>query len=200
MVDRAELEHLLEQVNAEKAVVQSRLATLTRAADGLQALLDMTPAPSEWIYKSDSDAGRATETASVSEPGQAAPGPVEIIEGAPRGLEAAQRILESDTSRYWEVREVSDEQIRRRWAKPRPRGTRGNPPARVALDRLHKKYPNNVQVRTTPVLAYKWIPEPAPSVNGSANDFTPAVPATGVSTTGENGTSIQAMTFSPERS
>jgi hypothetical protein len=173
-MNRADLVRLLAQVNADKADVQNqvadlqgRLLALTKAADGLQALLDMTPAPREWAFVSDSDAGHAVaEVAQASEEERAL-----TAEGhsgwTPRGRQAARLILESDTSKFWSVRQVWDEQVKRGWAEPRRRGAKGNPPARVALQRLHDHYPEHVQVITAPVLAYKWVPGPSSSPNGT---------------------------------
>ena len=83
-----------------------------------------------------------------------------------RGKEAARQVLESDPSRFWTVREVHDEEVRRGWGEYRPPGAPGNPPSRAALDRLQKEYPENVEVQTDPALAYRWTPQPSLSQNG----------------------------------
>jgi hypothetical protein len=197
-MDRAELTRLLKQVTAEKtdvwsrvAALQERLNALTKAEDGLQALLDMTPAPAEWAFKADRDAGHAAETSGVAT-GHAVATSHDSAEATPKGKQAVKLILQSDTRRFWTVREMSDEQIRRGWEKPRPRGTKGNPPARLALPRLQEEFPDNVEMRTEPLIAYRWNPEPHPKPDAtSENDFTPAAQTTGVSTTGENGHSNQ---------
>lgn len=165
-MERAELEHLLEQVNAEKAELESRLTVVARAADGLQALLEMTPAAPRWTSTADSGTGHAADAVSAGEARRVAPARRRRAKGTPRGKEAVGLILQSDTSRQWTIREVWDEQVRRRWAEPRPRGAKGNLPSRAALDRLKKDFPQNVEVTDTPVMAYQWIPDPSPSLNG----------------------------------
>jgi hypothetical protein len=92
-----------------------------------------------------------------------APAPQGRAAEPPRGKEAARQVLESDPSRFWTVREVHDEEVRRGWTEPRTRGAKGNPPSRIALDRLQKDYPQNVEVTDTPVLAYRWSPNPSQS-------------------------------------
>lgn len=166
-MDRTEIERLLEQLNAEREALQSRLTTVTKAADGLQALLEMTPGPAGWTSVVVAGTVYAGNPDVVRESLQAVPAAQRPAEETPKGMEAAQLILESDTSRQWTVRDVSDEQIRLGWAAPRPRGAKGNPPARAGLDRLLKAYPQNVKVVRWPVLAYQWIPDPSPSLNGS---------------------------------
>jgi hypothetical protein len=165
-VDRSEIERLLEQLSAEREALQSRLATVTKAADGLQALLEMTPAPVDWPAVAGSGAGHVDETSRREVQGvMLAP---QLPSGEPpRGMEAARQVLESDTSRFWTVREVADEQVRRGWAEPRERGAKGNPPARAALERLEHQYRENVRVIESPLKAYKWISQPSPSQNGS---------------------------------
>lgn len=195
-MNRDELEHLLEQVDAEKtgvqnqlAALQGRLTALTKAADGLQALLEMTPAPKEWAFKADSDAGQATDAGENVV--RAPQSHMDEPPSGPRGREAARLILQSDQSKFWTVRQVSDEQVRRGWTKPRPRGAKKNAPARVALTRLKERYPENVEVIETPVLAYRWTSDPSRASVTSGNDFTPAENPAGVSTAGENGHSSQ---------
>jgi hypothetical protein len=78
----------------------------------------------------------------------------------PVGKVAALEILKSDESRFWTVREVWDEQVRRGWAQPRPRGTKGNPPSRLALMRLREDYPDNVARIDEPLMAFKWSSSP----------------------------------------
>lgn len=82
-------------------------------------------------------------------------------EKPPKGKLAALEILKSDESRFWTVRQVWDEQVRRGWAEPRPRGAKGNPPSRVALMRLQKDYPDNVVMIKTPLMAFRWSSSPA---------------------------------------
>lgn len=165
-MERAELEHLLEQVNAEKAELESRLAVVARVADDLQDLLQMTPAAPRWASMTDSGAGHATAASSAGVTRRVTPGRRRRAKGTPKGKEAVGLILQSDPSKRWTVREVWDEQVRLRWAEPRPRGTKGNLPSRAALDRLKKDFPQNVEVTDTPVMAYRWIPDPSPSPNG----------------------------------
>jgi len=166
-MDHSEIERVLEQLNAEREGLQARLATVTTAVDSFQALLEMTPAPAEVPAVTDSAPGQA-EVAPVAEAQQVALA-VQFPAGEPpRGMEAARLILQSDMTRYWNVKEVSDEQVRRGWAEPRPRGAKGNPPARAALERLKNQYRDNVRVVWSPFLAYRWVvPEPSPSPNGS---------------------------------
>lgn len=138
-MDPDELKRLLEQVDAEKTVVQGQIAelhgrrtALAKTADGIRGILGLPPEP-------------GTRPAA----GSRAP-------GTPNGAEAARLVLESDTSRFWTVRDVHDEQVRRGWAAPRPRGAAGNPPCRMALMRLHEQYPESVQRTDSPFLAFKW--------------------------------------------
>lgn len=165
-MDRAEIERLLGQLEAERQTLQSRLATVTKAADGLQALLEMTPGPSEWPSRAGSDAGQEDQ-APEREPQEATPASEPPVGEPPRGMEAVRLILQSDTSRYWNVKEVFDEQVRRGWAQPRERGAKGNPPARAALERLKNQYREHVAVVDSPFLAYMWLPDSSPSPNGS---------------------------------
>ncbi len=165
-MDRTEVERMLAQLNAEREALQSRLTTVTKAADGLQALLEITPAPVELPARARSDAGHVEEALAL-EARDVRPAVELPAEEQPKGMEAARRILESDTSKFWNVREVWDEQVKRGWAEPRPRGARGNPPARAALDRLIKQYPDNVKMIASPFLAYRWIAQPSSSPNGS---------------------------------
>jgi hypothetical protein len=173
-MDRAELEHLLEQVNAEKATMQNqvaalqaRLTALMKAADGIQALLEMTPAQPDLVLKADSDAGHVADAAVVREVERVVPLPQSSRVEVPKGKKAARLILESDQSKFWTVRQVWNEQVRRGWAEPRPRGRKGNPPSRIALMRLQEDYPANVEVIDAPVLAYRWTSGSSSSPNGS---------------------------------
>jgi hypothetical protein len=165
-VDRTEIERLLEQLNAEREALQSRLTIVEKATDSLQALLEMSPASTGWSSVAGSGAGHV-DLAPVREEQQVTPVPQPPAEETPKGMRAAQLILQSDTSRFWNVREVSDEEIRRKWAEPRPRGAKGNPPARAALERLRTQYPRNIKVIGSPFLAYKWISDPSPTLNGA---------------------------------
>jgi hypothetical protein len=165
-VDRTEVERLLAQLNAEREALQARLTIVAKAADGLQALLEMNSGPVELPGRARSDAGHA-EDAPVLETQDVRPAPQPPAEETPKGMRAAQLILQSDTSKFWNVREVSDEEVRRGWAEPRERGAKGNPPARAALERLKKYYPGNVKTIGSPFLAYKWVAQPSLSLNGS---------------------------------
>ena len=178
-MDRPELEHLLEQVSAEKAsvehqivVLQARLTALATTADGVQALLETTPTAAGWIPSVDTGAGHTANTVPGGSAGQAVRAPQDLGGKVPKGKDAAGLILQSDQSRRWSVREVWDEQVRRGWAEPRPKGRKGNPPARIALMRLQQEHPENVEVTEYPVLSYRWISEPSLSLNGSGASHT----------------------------
>ena len=136
-MDRTEIERLLEQVEGEKNDVQSRLATLqaqsnalVKAAEGLRALLDMTPEHARLPVSFDLRPGPAAEETATREDEQSASAVRGRAEKPPKGKRAVKLIIESDQSRFWNVREVWDEQVRRRWEQPRPRGAKGIlPPA-----------------------------------------------------------------------
>jgi hypothetical protein len=174
-VDRAEIERLLEQLSAERETLRSRLTAVTKAAEGLEALLEMTPVAGEWPSRPGSDAGQA-EVTHARETQHIVPAVLRAAKDPPRGMRAVRLILESDTSRYWNVREVSDEEVRRGWAEPRLRGAKGNPPARAALDRLKSQYPDNVDVIKEPILAFRWTPDASLSLNGSGASRAEEVP------------------------
>jgi hypothetical protein len=168
-VDRTALERLLEQVAVEKTAaqhqlvaLQERVNALTKTAEGLQALLDLTPEPAELVFKTDSDTAHAVEAAHVAEEAQH----VKPAVAVPSGTQAARLILQTDPTRFWTVSEVWDEEIRRGWAQPLET-TKRNAPARIALVRLKERYPDSVEKITAPVLAYRWSPKSSPSQNGS---------------------------------
>ena len=177
-MDHAELARLVEMVTAEKtaaqhhlSALQDRVTALTKTAEGLQALLDLTPESAELVFKGDADTAQAVEAARVVAETEPVTRAVEAPSRPmvkPNGVQAAKLILESDQSRFWSVRDVWDEEIRRGWAEPeRVKGR--NPPARIALVRLKQRYPENVEVVNAPVLAYRWRPETSPSQNGSGS-------------------------------
>lgn len=178
-MDRPELEHLLEQVGAEKAaverqitVLQARLTALATTAGGVQALLETTPASAGWASAEGSGPGQASVTVASDGARQAPPSPRDIgRKPTPKGKAAAKLILQSDTSRFWSVREVWGEIVRRGWAEPRQQGRKGNPPARIALMRVQEDYPDNVLVTDSPVLSYKWTSTPSTGGSGSAASF-----------------------------
>lgn len=162
-VDHADLKRLLGEVESEQEAVASQLAALqvrssalAKTAEGIRALLEMTPEVAPWSVGVLSSANHAAPVADTQR-----------AEGIPKGKGAAKLILESDQSRFWNVRDVHDEEVRRGWAEPRPPGAPGNPPSRIALQRLAEEYPDNVEVQTEPVLAYRWTSKRPPSVNGS---------------------------------
>jgi hypothetical protein len=170
-VDRAQFARLLEQVAAEKtaaqhqlAALQARVSALTKTEEGLQALLDLT-AESAAYTKTDFEAAHVIEESQQVAPTAGEPSRPTV---PPSGAQAAKLVLQSDQSRFWPVSEVWDEEVRRGWAEARPRGTnKRNAPARIALMRLKERYPENVEVISTPVLAYRWRPATSPSQNGS---------------------------------
>jgi hypothetical protein len=168
-MDRTALEHLSEQVNAEKAALEARLAVVARFADDIRDLLEMTPAETERTSAVVPPAGRSAEAAAAGEPRRATPARRRRAKKTPRGKDAARLILESDPSRFWTVRDVHDEEVRRGLTDFRPPGTPGNPPSRIALQRAQQEWPDNVEVQTAPVLAYKWNPRPSLSLNGSGS-------------------------------
>jgi hypothetical protein len=168
-VDDTELKRLLEDIESENdavqrhlAALQSRSSALVKAAEGIRALLEMPPRSVQVPLAPPVAAGPPAMVGS-RQPEYRVPaehGPV------PKGKNAAKLILESDPSRFWTVRDVHDEEVRRGWAEFRPPGAPGNPPSRAALQRLHEDYPDNVVVQMAPVMAYKWNPETSRSHNG----------------------------------
>jgi hypothetical protein len=173
-MDHGELSRLLGEFESENdgvlrqiTALQSRSSALIRAADGIRALLEVAP----------ESVGSASRLATVPLPSSAAAVVADVREAenrvpadheqVPKGKGAAKLVLESDTSRFWTVRDVHDEEVRRGWAEYRAPGASGNPPARAALQRLQEDHPDNVEVQEAPVLAYKWVPNRLPSINGS---------------------------------
>jgi hypothetical protein len=176
-VDYAELKHLLEDVESEQdavrgqlAALQSRSSALAKAAEGIRALLEMAPDSALRSASVPMAASAVVTMADTRQGDYRVPADQYRVpadqEHAPKGKGAAKLILESDPSRFWTVRDVHDEQVRRGWAEYRPPGAPGNPPSRAALQRLQEEYPDNVEVQMTPVLAYKWTPETSRSLNG----------------------------------
>jgi hypothetical protein len=169
-VDHTELKRLLEDIESENDAVQSQLAALqtrssalAKTAEGIRALLEMSPDSALRSAGVPMPASAVAAAAGTREAEYRAPADQEK---APKGKGAAKLILESDPSRFWTVRDVHDEEVRRGWAEYRPPGTPGNPPSRAALQRLQEEYPDNVEVQITPVLAFKWTPETSRSLNG----------------------------------
>lgn len=175
-MDRAELEHLLEQVASERtaaqhqlAALQDRVTALTKTFEGLQALLDLTPESTEFVFKTGSDTARVAEAAHAAEAAQRVTPAPEAPSRAivtPVGMQAAKLVLQADMTKFWSVREVWDEEVRRGWAESLPNKKR-NAPARIALVRLRERYPDSVEQIDAPVLAYRWSPKSSPSQNGS---------------------------------
>jgi hypothetical protein len=176
--DQTALKRLLDQWDAERyalqhqiATLQGRLNALAKASEGVRALLEVS-GPEQLAFEPGPEESQTTEVAYGREVEYLVPGAQGPAEEVPKGKEAARLVLQSDTSRFWNVRDVSDEQIRRGWAEPRPPGTKGNPPARAALMRLKDQYPDNVEMVETPFMAFKWTDHPSPSRNGSGASHT----------------------------
>lgn len=62
-------------------------------------------------------------------------------------------VLKSDPTRYWTVREIWDEEVRRNWAEPTKDALAA---VRVALRRLRDRE-GQVQVLNGPTYAYRWV-------------------------------------------
>jgi hypothetical protein len=100
---------------------------------------------------------RTEVPAKVTEPHPAIP------EITPTGMNAAMQVLQGDTTRFWTVREVWDEQVRRGWAKPTEDGHEA---VRKALVRLRKR-DSCVQFVEGPTYTYRWVAEELAPSNGS---------------------------------
>lgn len=180
-MDRVDFGRLLEQVAAEKtaaqhqlAALQERVNALAKTEEGLQALLAL---PIEQGAELEVAATEAVGTA--SRPDQAQPlqevlGAPSQLSSAPAGMEAAKQVLQSDPSRFWSVRDVAAEEIRRGWAEPQ--GKKRNAPARIALVRLKERYPDLVDEITTPLLAYRWSAHSSPRQNGPGESHAEEAP------------------------
>jgi hypothetical protein len=174
-LDRADLEHLLADVEGETTEVQhtlvslqARLDALIKTGDGIRALLQVMPEPpserrpSLTAVSAEAHLVATAEmmaNASVTEADSALP------QEPPAGSSAARKVLQSDPSRFWTVRQVWDEEIKLGWIKPDP-SSKGAA-VRIALVRLNASDPRVERV-DGPVVAYRWRPEPSPNHNGSA--------------------------------
>ena len=157
---------MLAQVDTQRTVVQEVMDALNKTSEGLRSLLEMTPDRMSALFEPDARPVRAAQAA-ANVPAKAQFVPSPNTTSGPKGKEAVRLILQSDKSRFWTIREVWDEQVRRGWSEPMPRGKRRNPPSRAALSRLLDDFPNNVEVRTEPTLSYRWTDQPSSSLNGS---------------------------------
>jgi hypothetical protein len=151
-MDRAHMEEMLVDLRRERAeaegqlvILQRRVDSLRKAAEGMEELLVSDPdLPDESVQ-------RVTEP-SYPTSRQGTVGP-KIKE--PSGGSAATAVLSSDPTRFWTVREVWEEQVKRGWA---PDTKDGRAAVRVALSRLQRRDPR-VDRAEGPTPSYRWNPQ-----------------------------------------
>jgi hypothetical protein len=150
-VDPSDLARTLESLQQERTkaehqliALQRRVEALRKAADGMEELLSSELDSAEPVPSAaKADAG---ETPADTPPRQG-----QVNE--PAGSTAAKTILKSDPARFWTVREVWDEQVRRGWANPSKDAFAA---VRAALVRLYKRDAPEIERVNAPALAYRF--------------------------------------------
>lgn len=151
--ERTEAEHQL-------AMLQRRVDALRKAADGMEDLLASDEASPAWGNSATVQV--SVETAVESdEPLVVLKSPHAHVKD-PSGGQAALTVLKTDPSRFWTVREVWDDQVKRGWAADTKDARAA---VRVALVRLAQRDPA-VERLDGPTSAYRWTPS-SPSHNAS---------------------------------
>lgn len=166
-MDRDELEHMLERVSHETTLAQHQLVALQQRLEALMATRDGLRSLLQTMTDVEVQAPSAVATGTAPKPSVSVTvTPTEDLESGPgekpTGSNAARQILQSDRTRFWTVRDVLAEEIRRGWAEPGKK----RDATRVALVRLRERFPRSVERVDTPVMAYRWH-EDLPSPNGS---------------------------------
>lgn len=154
-MDRVDLERTLQHIEAETSAaqnemlaLQARLDALTKAREGLRALLDtsgylLTDAPEPRTDEPDSSLRLDEQDASVDRQDLQPP-------DKPSGTAAARWVLQTDPTKFWTVRAVWEAEQEQRWQQTMDA-------VRIALMRLHER--GMVERIEKPVMSYRWKPQ-----------------------------------------
>jgi hypothetical protein len=172
--------------------LQARLAALMTTGDGLRALLQVTPEEipgppaSGTVANLDTGGSRVEPQVKVNiaadevdTPEAESPAMADTItdpsasqagdldDEKPDGVRnTVLKILRGDPNKFWTVREVFEEEVRRGWAE-NVTGPKRDATVRMALTRLKSSDPRIERVNE-PVVAYRWRTDSSASRNGSA--------------------------------
>src|SRR6266853_1697443 len=131
-----DLQQEREEAERELAALQLRLEGLREATDGMEKFL------------------RSERDIPSQAPLDAPPPPPPPPAKPPSTGAGARMIVQGDTSRYWNVRAVWEEEVARGWVA---NTSEGRSAVRIALTRLAKKYPDQLErVPDGMTFAYRW--------------------------------------------
>jgi hypothetical protein len=148
-----DLKQELEVSERALAALQLRVDGLREATKGMEKLvLSERNIPSE----ASPDASPAPSPALPTAPSPALPAPPSpaLPTKRPSTGAGALMILQSDTSRSWNPRQIWEKEVEREWVA---NTSEGRSAVRIALKRLHEKYPDQLErVPEGVTFAYRW--------------------------------------------
>ncbi len=169
-----DLKQELEVSERALAALQLRVDGLREATKGMEKLVlserdipseaspDTSPAPSPALSAPPSPALSAPPSPALPAP----PSPALPTKRPSTGA-GALMILQSDTSRSWNPRQIWEEEVEREWVA---NTSEGRSAVRIALKRLHEKYSDQLErIPDGMTFAYRWR-------DGTSSNGHPALP------------------------